>query len=96
MQPDTTQSYYGVSLRTAEPTPWPSHGAAWTTGITSASSARRRIPPRLPTLRIEVEAQGAIVLADEDVERGKVGGSPTPGNHTAETALAGWGGRIRT
>src|SRR6267154_3964511 len=27
---------------------------------------------------------------------GNVGGSPTPGNHTAETALAGWGGRIRT
>src|SRR6266481_10034128 len=25
-----------------------------------------------------------------------VGGSPTPGNHTAETGLAGWGGRIRT
>jgi hypothetical protein len=25
-----------------------------------------------------------------------VGGSPTPGNHTAETALAGWGARIRT
>src|SRR5712692_3848728 len=28
--------------------------------------------------------------------RGNVGGSPTPGNHTAETGLAGWGGRIRT
>src|SRR5258708_2977262 len=28
--------------------------------------------------------------------RGNVGGSPTPGNHTAETALAGWGARIRT
>src|SRR6266849_320280 len=27
---------------------------------------------------------------------GNVGGSPTPGNHTAETRLAGWGGRIRT
>src|SRR5260221_3632255 len=27
---------------------------------------------------------------------GNVGGSPTPGNHTAETALAGWGVRIRT
>src|SRR6266849_1914333 len=27
---------------------------------------------------------------------GNVGGSPTPGNHTAETALAGWGTRIRT
>ena len=27
---------------------------------------------------------------------GNVGGSPTPGNHTAETALAGWGERIRT
>src|SRR5258705_8630208 len=27
---------------------------------------------------------------------GNVGGSPTPGNHTAETALAGWGARIRT
>src|SRR6266481_1979948 len=27
---------------------------------------------------------------------GNVGGSPTPGNHTAETALVGWGGRIRT
>jgi hypothetical protein len=24
------------------------------------------------------------------------GGSPTPGNHTAETGLAGWGARIRT
>jgi hypothetical protein len=29
-------------------------------------------------------------------DRGNVGGSPTPGNHTAETALAGWGARIRT
>src|SRR5260221_3074989 len=27
---------------------------------------------------------------------GNVGSSPTPGNHTAETALAGWGARIRT
>ena len=27
---------------------------------------------------------------------GNIGGSPTPGNHTAETALAGWGARIRT
>src|SRR5258706_12154242 len=27
---------------------------------------------------------------------GNVGGSPTPGNHTAETGLAGWGARIRT
>src|SRR6266849_9080934 len=27
---------------------------------------------------------------------GNVGGSPTPGNNTAETALAGWGARIRT
>src|SRR5260370_26860987 len=27
---------------------------------------------------------------------GNVGGSPTPGNHTAETRLAGWGARIRT
>jgi hypothetical protein len=27
---------------------------------------------------------------------GNVGGSPTPGNHTAETGLAGWGERIRT
>src|SRR5712671_2523410 len=27
---------------------------------------------------------------------GNVGGSPTPGNHTAESALAGWGARIRT
>src|SRR6266404_9071008 len=27
---------------------------------------------------------------------GNVGGCPTPGNHTAETALAGWGARIRT
>src|SRR5712691_9790555 len=25
-----------------------------------------------------------------------VGGSPTPGNHDAETGLAGWGIRIRT
>src|SRR5712691_2826070 len=25
-----------------------------------------------------------------------VGGSPTPGNHHAETGLAGWGARIRT
>src|SRR5713101_2663991 len=29
-------------------------------------------------------------------DRGNVGGSPTPGNHTAETAMAGWGARIRT
>ncbi len=27
---------------------------------------------------------------------GNVAASLTPGNHTAETALAGWGGRIRT
>src|SRR6266478_8534494 len=27
---------------------------------------------------------------------GNVGGSPTPGNHTADTGLAGWGARIRT
>src|SRR6266446_7226241 len=27
---------------------------------------------------------------------GNVGGSPTPGTHDAETALAGWGARIRT
>jgi hypothetical protein len=26
----------------------------------------------------------------------EVGGSPTAGNHTAETGLAGWGARIRT
>jgi hypothetical protein len=28
--------------------------------------------------------------------RSAVPGSPTPGNHTAETGLAGWGARIRT
>src|SRR6266478_839798 len=28
--------------------------------------------------------------------RRNVGGSPTPGTHDAETALAGWGARIRT
>src|SRR5260370_34417956 len=27
---------------------------------------------------------------------GNVGGSPTPGNHTAETGLAGWGARNRS
>jgi hypothetical protein len=27
---------------------------------------------------------------------GNGGDSPTPGNHTAETGLAGWGARIRT
>src|SRR5258708_7593466 len=33
---------------------------------------------------------------DWPVTLGNVGGTPTAGNHTAETALAGWGARIRT
>ena len=32
----------------------------------------------------------------DTLKRRNVGGSPTPGTHDAETALAGWGARIRT
>src|SRR5712671_5217407 len=35
-------------------------------------------------------------LGHTSLTRRNVGGSPTPGTHDAETALAGWGGRIRT
>src|SRR5712692_8740318 len=31
-----------------------------------------------------------------NLTRRNVGGSHTPGNHTAETGLPGWGGRTRT
>jgi hypothetical protein len=38
----------------------------------------------------------AHMLTAATTTAGNVGGSPTPGNHIAETGLAGWGGRIRT
>src|SRR5205807_9510948 len=35
-------------------------------------------------------------LGRPSLTRGNIGGSHTPGNHTAETALCGWGERTRT
>jgi hypothetical protein len=39
---------------------------------------------------------GDLEVGHTSLIRRDVGGSPTPGNHTAETGLAGWGARIRT
>jgi hypothetical protein len=46
---------------------------------------------RTKSLEIAVQRLGHTSLT-----RRNVGGSPTSGNQTAETELAGWGGRIRT
>src|SRR6266436_7434638 len=45
------------------------------------------------TERLEIADQR---LGRASLTRRNVGGSHTPGNHTAETALPGWGRRIRT
>jgi hypothetical protein len=45
------------------------------------------------TESLEIAAQR---LERARLARGKVGDSHTPGNHTAETALAGWACKIRT
>ena len=47
--------------------------------------------PRTKTLGIRARRPGRTSLTHRNV-----GGSHTPGNHTAETALTGWAGRIRT
>src|SRR5713101_1695327 len=59
--------------------------------IHAAETRRGKRPPRweAPDFPRQRPAHCPLTL-------GNVGGSPTPGNHTAETALAGWGGRIRT
>src|SRR5258705_11403548 len=59
--------------------------------IHAAETRRGKRPPRweAPDFPRQRPAHCPLTL-------GNVGGSPTPGNHTAETALAGWGARIRT
>src|SRR6266851_4200572 len=59
--------------------------------IHAAETRRGKRPPRweAPDFPRQRPAHCPLTL-------GIVGGSPTPGNHTAETALAGWGARIRT
>src|SRR5712672_1510557 len=59
--------------------------------IHAAETRRGKRPPRweAPDFPRQRPAHCTLTL-------GIVGGSPTPGNHTAETALAGWGARIRT
>src|SRR6266446_254191 len=59
--------------------------------IHAAETRREKRPPRweAPDFPRQRPAHCPLTF-------GNVGGSPTPGNHTAETALAGWGARIRT
>src|SRR6267378_4075217 len=59
--------------------------------IHAAETRRGKRPPRweAPDFPRQRPAYCPLTL-------GNVGGSPTPGNHTAETGLAGWGARIRT
>src|SRR5258708_11614435 len=59
--------------------------------IHAAETRREKRPPRweAPDFPRQRPAHCPLTL-------GNVGGSPTPGNHTAETGLAGWGARIRT
>src|SRR5882672_8917451 len=59
--------------------------------IHAAETRRGKRPPRweAPDFPRQRPAHCPLTL-------GNVGGSPTPGNHTAETGLAGWGARIRT
>src|SRR5260370_26596503 len=59
--------------------------------IHAAETRRGKRPPRweAPDFPRQRPAHCPLTL-------GNVGGSPTPGNHTAETALACWGARIRT
>ena len=47
--------------------------------------------PRTKTLGIRARRPGRTSLTHRNV-----GGSHTPGNHTVETGLGGWAGRIRT
>jgi hypothetical protein len=59
-------------------------------------NGEQRLAPenlRYTTENLEIADQR---LARTSLSRGNVGGFPTPGNHTAETGLAGWGARIRT
>src|SRR6266478_3465998 len=51
----------------------------------------RKTPPSVGRARFSSPKTRLLPLT-----LGNVGGSPTPGNHTAETGLAGWGARIRT
>src|SRR6266403_3315706 len=59
--------------------------------IHAAETRRGKRPPRWEAPDFPRQRPAHCPLT-----RGNVGGSPTPGNHTAETALAGWGARIRT
>src|SRR6266478_5437628 len=63
----------------------------WILKIHAAETRRGKRPPRweAPDFPRQRPAHCPLTL-------GNVGGSPTPGNHTAETGLAGWGARIRT
>jgi hypothetical protein len=59
-------------------------------------NGEQRLAPenlRYTTENLEIAGQR---LARTSLRRGNVGGFHTPGNHTAETGLAGWGARIRT
>src|SRR5258708_32978482 len=57
----------------------------------AAETRREKGPPRweAPDFPRQRPAHCPLAL-------GNVGGPRTPGNHTAETGLAGWGARIRT
>src|SRR5258708_5274453 len=59
--------------------------------IHAAETRRGKRPPRWEAPDFPRQRPAHCPLT-----HGNVGGSPTPGNHTAETGLAGWGGRIRT
>jgi hypothetical protein len=63
---------------------------------------KRRLNPK-PRHALELLASNSMgateapLLAHGFLDAARnVGGFPTPGNNTAETALAGWGARIRT
>ncbi len=79
----------------------------WTGPVSAAVKGIIHVPahstPMKPSRRDENHRPGTkrLKIADQrpghtGLTRRNVGGSPTPGTHDAETALAGWGARIRT
>jgi hypothetical protein len=59
-------------------------------------NGERRLPPQSHQSRGEIPEFASQRLGRASLTRGNVGGSHTRGNRIVETALAGWGGRIRT
>ena len=61
-----------------------------------SENGEQRLPPQSHKPRPENPEFADPRIGRASLTRGNVAGSHIPGNRIGETALAGWGGRIRT